>query len=141
MIRRGPVDIIVMAYGEPRFDGSVLAELEKRSDDGTIRILDAMILLKRDDGTASRQDVTDLPADQVEAIKFIVDETLGLFDEEDVDTFVEGMAPGSAIAVIAVEHTWAVELANTLAGSGFEVGLYYRVPVATVEEAFAALEA
>lgn len=44
MIRRGPVDIIVMAYGEPRFDGSVLAELEKRSDDGTIRILDAMIL-------------------------------------------------------------------------------------------------
>lgn len=66
---------------------------------------------------------------------------MGLFDEEDVDTFLEGMAPGSAIAVIAVEHIWAVELANTLAGSGFEVGLYYRVPVATVEEAFTALEA
>jgi hypothetical protein len=28
MIKHGPVDVIVLAAGEPRFDGGVLAELK-----------------------------------------------------------------------------------------------------------------
>jgi hypothetical protein len=50
MIKRGPVDVVVLAAGEPRFDGGVLAELERQAASGTIRVLDAMILLKGEDG-------------------------------------------------------------------------------------------
>ena len=46
MIKHGPVDVIVLAAGEPRFNGSVLAELERQAASGTIRVLDAMILVK-----------------------------------------------------------------------------------------------
>ncbi len=31
MIKHGPVDVVVMAAGEPRFDGGVLAELERQA--------------------------------------------------------------------------------------------------------------
>ena len=51
MIKRGPVDVIVMAAGVPRFDGSVLKELERLSAAGTIRVLDALVLLKDEKGT------------------------------------------------------------------------------------------
>ena len=50
MIKHGPVDVVVLAAGEPRFDGGVLAELERQAKSGTIRVLDAMILVKDDSG-------------------------------------------------------------------------------------------
>ena len=30
MMKYGPIDVVVLAAGEPRFDGSVLAELENK---------------------------------------------------------------------------------------------------------------
>ena len=63
MIKHGPVDVIVLAAGEPRFDGGVLAELERQAASGTIRVLDAMILLKDDDGECYTLDLEDLPAE------------------------------------------------------------------------------
>jgi len=31
MIKHGPVDVVALALGEPSFDGSILAELEKQA--------------------------------------------------------------------------------------------------------------
>jgi len=50
MINHGPVDVVVLAAGEPRFDGGILAELERQAATGTIRVLDAMILVKDESG-------------------------------------------------------------------------------------------
>ena len=44
-MRYGPVDVVVLAMGEPKFDGSILVELERLASAGTIRVLDAMVLL------------------------------------------------------------------------------------------------
>lgn len=141
MIKHGPVDVIVMAFGEPRFDGSVLAELEKRSADGTIRVLDMLVMFKDEEGEGLRLNLTELPPEQTAAIDSIVGGTLGLFDAEDEATFLEGMVPGSAVVALAVEHTWAVDLVNAMVESGFDMAINYRVSVADVEAAFAALEA
>ena len=46
LMKHGPVDVIALAFGEPRFDGSILGELERSAASGTIRVLDAMVLLK-----------------------------------------------------------------------------------------------
>ena len=141
MMKHGPVDVIVMAAGEPRFDGSVLAELEKQAAKGTIRVLDAMVLLKDEAGRCWSLDLEDLPPDQAAAIGFIDTGTRGLFDAEDADTFYEGMVPGSAIVALAIEHTWAVDLVNAIAGAGVEIALNFRVPAPIVNEAFASLSA
>jgi hypothetical protein len=34
----GPVDVVALTAGEPRFDGGVLAELERQAAAGTIRV-------------------------------------------------------------------------------------------------------
>ena len=141
MMKHGPVDVIVMAAGEPRFDGSVLAELEKQTEKGTIQVLDAMVLFKDESGGSWRLDFSDLPEEQAEAVDFISTETQGLFDEEDEDTLAEGMVPGSAIFALAIEHTWAVELVNALYAQGVEEAVSFRVPAPIVDEAFASLSA
>jgi hypothetical protein len=141
MIKHGPVDAIVLALGEPRFDGSILTELEKQVATGTIRVLDAMVLFKQENGDCLRLDLEDMPAEQKAKLGFIETNTRGLFDSDDAETLWEGMVPDSAVVALAIEHTWAVALVNAIAASGVEVALNFRVPAPIIDEAFAALPA
>ena len=137
MMKHGPVDVTVIGFGEPRFDGSALAELEKQAAAGTIRVLDLVILLKDQDGGGWRIALHDLPPEDAAAVAFIEAETRGLFDDDDASILLEGMVPGSALAAVAIEHTWAVDFAKAVAAEGGEVGPNFRVPAAIVDEAFA----
>ena len=141
MIKHGPVDVLVVAAGEPRFDGTVFAALERQVETGTIRVLDAMLLFKDPEGACWRINLEDLPAEYAASVGFIDTETRGLFDREDADTLYEGMVPGSAVFALAIEHTWAVELVNALYNAGVDVALNFRVPAPIVDEAFASLGA
>jgi hypothetical protein len=139
MIEHGPVDVIVLAAGQPRFDGSILAELERQSAAGTIRVLDAMILLKDEEGGRAALDIEDLPPEQRAKLGFIETGTRGLFDSEDAETLFEGMVPGSAVVALAIEHTWAVALVNAVWQAGVDTALNFRVPAHVMDEAFASL--
>ena len=135
----GPVDVVIMGFGEPEFDGSVLEELEKRVAEGTIRVLDAMVIVKAGDGIAVTLDLEDLPPEDKKALGFIETGTRGLFDSEDADTLIEGMVPGSAVVALAIEHTWAIGLRKALEKVGAEVALSFRIPGPVMEDALAAL--
>lgn len=141
MINRGPVDVLVFALGAPKFDGSILRELEKQTASGTIRVLDAMVLFKTESGDCFRMDIEDLAPDDLAALKFKETGALDLFDSDDAETLWEGMVPDSAVIALAIEHAWAVDLVNTLEANGVEIALNFRVPAPIVDEAFAALAA
>lgn len=141
MIKHGPVDMLVLALGEPTFDGSILRQLKKQSASGVIRVLDAMILFKAEDGMCWSVDLEDLPAKDLAELSFIPMETRGLFDSNDAEMLWEGMVPDSAVVALAIEHVWAVDLVNALSNAGVEVAMNVRIPAPIVDEAFAALEA
>ncbi len=141
MIKRGPVDVVVLALGAPHFDGSILKELKRQTATGTIRVLDAMVLFKAESGECWRVDLEDMPASDLEALNFIGTESRGLFDSDDAETLWEGMVPDSAVVALAIEHTWAVDLVNALEAAGAEMAMNVRIPAPIVDEAFAALEA
>jgi len=139
MIKHGPIDVVVLAAGEPRFNGSVFAELERQAAAGTIRVLDALILLKDDNGAVFSINLEELPPEEAAAVGFIETGTRGLFDSQDADTLIEGMVPGSAVVALAIEHTWALALVNALYQAGVDVALNFRVPALIVDEALASL--
>lgn len=139
MIKRGPVDVIVMAAGAPNFEGKAFAELKRQAASGTIRVLDAMILLKDEEGAPWQLKLEDLPQEQKDAVGFVAAGTHGLFDTEDAYTLYEGMVPGSAVVALAIEHVWAIDLVNALHDAGVEMAFSFRVPATIVDEAFASL--
>lgn len=141
MLKYGPVDVVVLAAGEPRFDGSVFAALEQAAGTGAIRVLDAMLLFKDDAGQAWRLDLEDLTDEEKAAVGFIETGTRGLFDSDDAGTLFEGMVPGSAVVALAIEHTWAVNLVNAIYNAGVELAFQFRVPAVVVDEAYASLAA
>ncbi len=141
MIKHGPVDMLVLALGEPHFDGSILKELKRQTATGVIRVLDAMVLFKSAEGQGWSVDLEDLPEKDLAALNFIPTETRGgLFDSEDADTLWEGMVPDSAVVALAIEHVWAVDLVNVLEAAGVEVAMNVRIPAPIVDEAFASLD-
>lgn len=138
-MRYGPVDVIALAMGEPKFDGSILAELARLAETGTIRVLDAMVLVMDADGTVLGLDIEDLPVEDKKMLGFIETGTRGLFDAEDAATFAEGMVPGSAIVALAIESAWAVPLMQAFEDAGADVALHTRIPAVIIDEALSAL--
>lgn len=141
MLNYGPVDVIVLAAGEPRFDGSIYAELGRQAATGTIRVLDAMILLKDDAGTCWRTDIEDLAAEDKVTLGFVETGARGFFDSDDAGVLFEGMVPGSAVVALAIEHAWAVNLVNAVNNAGLELALQFRVPATVVDEVYTSLAA
>jgi hypothetical protein len=139
MLKYGPVDVIVLAAGEPRFDGSVFAELGRQAAAGTIRVLDAMILMKDSEGTCWRTDLEDLAEEDRVSVGFIETATRGLFDSDDASVLFDGMVPGSAVVALAIEHAWAVDLVNAVYKAGVELALQFRVPANVVDEVYTSL--
>ncbi len=138
-MRFGPVDVLVIAMGEPKFDGTIMAELAAQAQAGTISVLDAMVLLKDVDGTEMTFDIEDLAPEDREIFGFIDTGTRGLLDAEDSAVLFEGMVPGSAVVALAIEHTWAVGLVNAVYEAGAEVAMTMRIPSVVVDEAYASL--
>ena len=138
-MEHGPVDVIVLAFGEPKFDGSILGELERLAGEGTIRVLDVMAVAKDEDGSVITLDIEDQPAEVKEALGFIETGTRGMFDSEDADLLKEGIVPGSAVVALAIEHTWAIGLRKALEGVGGEVAMTVRIPGPIIDDALAEL--
>jgi hypothetical protein len=137
----GPVDVVVVAAGEPQFDGAILNELHRLAQAGTVRLLDAMVLLKGEDGIRTTLDIEDLPVETRSALGLIETGTRGMFDAADAEVLFEGMCPGSAVVALAIEHAWARPLVKSFYDAGAEVALQYRIPAAVVNETLAAVAA
>lgn len=137
----GPVDVFVVAMGEPRFDGSIVSELARLAKAGTIRLLDAMVIVRDPSGARLSLDIEDLPAADREALGFIETGTRGLFDAADAEVLFEGMVPGSAVLALAIEHAWARGLVKSVWDAGAEVALNYRIPAAVVNDTISAAQA
>ncbi len=139
MIEHGPIDVVILAAGEPVFDGSVLAELKKQVGAGIIRLLDAMLLVKDKNGQVLRLDLKDLPEEESKRLGFAKVSNTSLFDSLDANTIIEGMVPGSAVIALAIEHTWAISLVNALKKNGVEMAMNFRVPAPIADEVFASI--
>lgn len=140
-MKYGPVDVVVVAVGEPKFDGSILADLGRAVEAGSIRVLDAMLLAVEEDGKRFGLDIEDLGPEAKSSLGFIDTGTKGMFSSEDADAIYEGMVPGSAVLALAIENAWAVPVMNAFVEAGAEVALHTRIPATEVDDAIAALAA
>jgi Family of unknown function (DUF6325)/Short C-terminal domain len=104
----GPIDIVVIAYpaGAP-MTGEAVPLLMDLVERGIIRVLDAMFVMKNEDGTFSGFDARDLDEKGVGDFTVFEGASSGLLGEEDVATAADALEPGSAAVMIVYENSWA----------------------------------
>jgi Family of unknown function (DUF6325) len=135
----GPVDIVVIAYpaGSP-MSGEAVPILLDLVDRGIIRVLDAMFVIKEQDGTYSGFEAKDLDTKGVGDFVVFEGASSGLLGDEDVATAADGIEPGSAAAILVYENRWAGPFAAAVRRNGGRLAAFQRVPV---QELIASLEA
>ncbi|WNM23809.1 DUF6325 family protein [Demequina capsici] len=137
----GPIEVVVIGFGQDRFDGSILPELQRLVDSGTIRIVDAVLARKDADGAATVLEIDDATDDGLDALRALVSEIDGLISDDDVDELVEELAPGSAAAILCFEHTWVVPLRDAISAAGGQLLDTMRIPGPVADDVLAAVAA
>ncbi len=138
----GPVQMLVLGFAEPNFTGQIAAELDRLRSLDFIRIVDAMVVNKDDDGDTTSVQVSDLSADEATQMGTIIGALIGfgyggedgalegalageeamvdghLISDEEA-WYVADMIPnGSAAAIILIEHLWAIPLRDAIVSAG-----------------------
>lgn len=138
----GPVQMLVLGFAEPEFTGKIAAELERLRDADFVRIVDALVVQKDDDGDITALQVSDLTPGEAmemgaiagaligfgygdeEAVE--VDAALGaeagedghLIPDEQVWYVADTIPNGSAAAILLLEHLWAIPLRDAIVEAG-----------------------
>jgi hypothetical protein len=138
----GPIDIVVIGYpaGAPMTGEAapLLVELVER---GIIRVLDAMFVMKEEDGTVSGFDARDLSEKGVGDFALFEGASSGMLGDEDAAEAAEAMEPGSAAVMIVYENRWAAPFVAAVRRNGGVPLAFERIPAQDVIDALDAAEA
>ena len=126
----GPVQLLVVGFDRPDFDGNVLAELERLRESDVVRVLDLLVVHKGADGVVERLHHSDLTAGEADGVGAVVGALIGLGatgEEADGGDFLaeegfwsldDAIANDSAAAIALVEHRWAIGLRQAIGAAG-----------------------
>lgn len=126
----GPVEFYLLSGQDTTPSPEVLASLLGLVNAGTIRILDYVTITKSADGTVSHNEV--IPEDGVAAVEGLTLEIPGIAGEEDIEEHAKLLDAGSSAALVALELTWAAQLAKKVQESGAQVLSVERIPAPVV---------
>ena len=128
----GPVDYLVVEFpaGASNFTGEMTSELVSLVDAGTIRVIDALILTKDEDGSIDAVELGDVEGlGELQALEAQLAELLA---EEDVELLAAAMEPGSTAGVLIWENLWAAPFASAARRSGGQLIANGRIPIQAI---------
>jgi hypothetical protein len=137
----GPIDYIVVEFpaGASNFTGEMAEELLALVEAGTIRVIDALILTKNEDGTVDAMELSDI--EQLGPLQAVEAQLAELLAEEDVAHLAAAMDPGSTAGVLIWENLWAAPFASAARRSGGQLIANGRIPIQAIIASIEADEA
>jgi uncharacterized membrane protein len=154
----GPVQLLVLGFDKPDFQGEIREELNRLRDSDVVRVIDALGVRKDTDGNVETLHESQLGADELTEFGAMVGGLLGLgadgeeglekgaelgaeeaaerggvFDEDAWDVLEEIPADTAAL-LIMLEHRWAIPLRDAIArAGGFRLASEFISPLDLVE--------
>ena len=111
----GPVDYIVVGFKGNNFDGSIMDELTKAVENGIIRVIDLLFVMKDAEGNVAGAEYVDQSADlQAGFQKLGLDSTTPILSEDDMLKIGESMGNETAAGILVIEHLWAKGLKKAI---------------------------
>lgn len=134
----GPVELYLLGLGEQGLAPRALKSLSSLTERGVVRLLDFVLIVKSPEGEVAVVELGDDGAgDGLDELELVA---LGVAGEEDIEDLAEAIPPGSAAALVALELSWAKEMAAAVAESGAEVLSVERIPAPVVNALVDALD-
>jgi uncharacterized membrane protein len=136
----GPVQLLVLGFDKPDFQGEILAELDRLKESDVVRVIDGLAIHKDAEGELTVLERSDLSDEEAKEFGAVVGALIGLGaggeegaeagaelgadaaernreqssdDEEELDVLAD-IPPDTAAAVILLEHRWAIPLRDAV---------------------------
>ena len=137
----GPVDYLVVEFpaGASSFTGEMARELVALVEAGTIRIIDVLILTKKEDGSVDAMELSDI--EELGELEAVEAELAELLAAEDVEHLAAAMEPGSTAGVLIWENLWAAPFGAAARRSGGQLIASGRIPIQAIIASIEADEA
>lgn len=115
---RGPIDFIIVEFKENKFNGEILAALEKATNDGTIAVLDIGLIAKDKEGNVEAVELSNIQDEVISQFAKTKNIKSGLISEDDVEEVAELLDTDSAAGLLVIEHLWAKDLKAAISNAG-----------------------
>jgi len=136
----GPLQLVVIAFDQPKPDGSILRELDAIRAHGHIRLVDALGVIKDAEGAVWSVEVSDLDEDEARLAGAAIGAMLGFgvagkeglqaganagaerasevyqygMDPEQIEDLADQIPAGGAALLLLIEHAWLTPLRNAI---------------------------
>jgi len=130
----GPIEVIEIAFPGNQFTGTVIPELEKLVESGTITIVDGVAIVKGADGEVEFVEFDQDGANEAaQRLATLLDQLEAMISDEDIEHLAAALEPDSTAAILVFEHTWAKPFRDAVVDSGGFLAANFRVPGHTVD--------
>ena len=137
----GAIDYLLLEAPNKQINGALVPPLLDLVDKGLIRILDVVVLVKRDEGDFYVLTTSDLDADQVGDLGALAGASSGLLDADDHAEAAELMSTNSLGLLVVYENRWSVPFALAARRAGGQLVAQGHIPTQAILAALDAAEA
>src|SRR5688572_11206710 len=130
----GPVDVYIIGFPGNKFSGRIAPAIMELVENGTIRVLDLLFVMKDADGTVTTLEASDLDEEGAGLVAISVEQP-GALGPEDAEEVGDDLPSNSAALLIAFENLWAAKLVDALQAADAVVIDSIRIPVDVVTAA------
>jgi uncharacterized membrane protein len=138
----GPVQIMVVGFEKPDFQGAILEELRRLREADLIRLIDLVVVAKDDDDEVVAVEISDLTPEESAELGALAGALIGLgadgeegaeagaiagaeaagdggiLGDETAWSIADAIPPGATAAVALIEHRWAIPLRDAIRAAG-----------------------
>jgi uncharacterized membrane protein len=138
----GPVQMLMLGFEDPQFQGEILEELKRLKDADLVRVIDAAVVKKNEDDSVDILHASNLSPEEAQEFGAVVGALIGLgmdgeegmeagavagavamedgkvFDEQEIWYAADAIPTGTATAIALLEHRWAIPLRDAIMRAG-----------------------
>jgi hypothetical protein len=131
----GPVDFIALEFKGNQFRGEIIPALLELVNNGTINLIDLVIVLKDQQGNVTLRELQQTDAATVKIFDPLKAEITGMIKQEDLDKVAEKLEKDTTAAVMLFENRWAVRFKEAVLNANGRQVMFERIPHEVVLEA------
>lgn len=131
----GPVDYLIVRFPENRFSGKIAPELARLEQNGIIRVMDLVFIMKDESGRLVNVEAKDLEGEVGAAFREVARRTDEWFSDPDIAAFAEDLPKNSSGLLLLIENLWAIRFKEALLDAGAELVGMGRISPELVERA------
>ena len=133
----GPVDVYIIGFPGNRFSGRITPAIMELVENGTIRILDLLFVMKDADGVVTTVAAANLDEDGADFLRIDVTQP-GALGPEDAEEVADDLPSNSSALLVAFENLWLARMVDALQAADAVVIDSIRIPAEVVQAALAA---